>query len=117
MVDQIVLARAPLRAFVEGLAAGLKKTNVEVAVAFDDACITDARAASHVSRRLPIAELLAHGVLVARPGVGYASAVHLERFASPARLCVTDEPRLAGVGGAGMLTVVVPPGQLRHALP
>src|SRR5262249_36835278 len=42
--------------------------------------------------------------------------VHLERFASPARLAVTDDPRLASVGGAGMLTLVVSPGQLGQAL-
>ena len=42
--------------------------------------------------------------------------VHLERFASPARLCVTDDPRLAGVGGVGMLNIVLPPGQLGQAL-
>ena len=35
---------------------------------------------------------------------------------APARLCVTDEPRLAGVGGAGMMSVVVSPGQLGQAL-
>ena len=62
------------------------------------------------------AEMLAHGVLVGRAGAGFPSAVHLERFASPARLCVTDEPRLAGVGGAGMLSIVVAPGQLGQAL-
>ena len=39
----------------------------------------------------------------ARRASGFPAPVHLERFASPARLCVTDEPRLAGVGGIGML--------------
>ncbi len=63
-----------------------------------------------------MAEVLAHGILVGRAGAGFPSAVHLERFASPARLCVTDEPRLAGVGGAGMLSIVVSPGQLGQAL-
>jgi aconitate hydratase len=32
-VDQIVLARAPMRALGEALAAGLKKTSAEVAIA------------------------------------------------------------------------------------
>jgi aconitate hydratase len=61
-------------------------------------------------------EMLARGVLVARAGVGYPGPVHLERFASPARLCVTDEARIAGVGGIGMLTLVVPTGSLANAL-
>ena len=34
-VDQIVLTRAPLRAFAEGLSSGLKKTTAEVAIAYD----------------------------------------------------------------------------------
>ena len=62
------------------------------------------------------AEVLAHGIVIGRPGVGFPAPVHLERFASPARLCVTDEPRLASVGGIGMLTIVVSPGMLGQAL-
>jgi aconitate hydratase len=118
-VDQIVLARAPRRAFAEGLHAGLKKTSAEVAIAYDGVCVTDAGgSATGIGAVGPgvMAEMLGHGILVARPGVGYPSAVHLERFASPARLCVTDEPRLAGVGGVGMLSLVVAPGLLGQAL-
>jgi aconitase family protein (aconitate hydratase) len=108
-VDQVVLARSPMRAFAEGLQAGLKKTSVEVAIAYDTACVTE--------RTRPVSpDVLGHGLILGRPGVGYPGPVHLERFASPARLCVTDEPRLAGVGGIGMLSVVVPPGQLGQAL-
>ncbi len=114
-VDQVVLARAPGRALAEAVAAGLKKTNVETAIAYDTRCVTDPSFGSSAPL-VDMGETLAHGVLVARPGVGFAGAVHLERFASPARLCVTDEPRLAGVGGAGMLSIVMPPGQLGQAL-
>jgi aconitate hydratase len=113
-VDQIVLARAPMRAHAAAIAAGLKKTSVEVAVAYDGRCVTDAGPPDE-SRTTP-AEMLAHGVLIARAGVGFPAPVHLERFASPARLCVTDEPRLAGVGGIGMLTLVVPTSSLARAL-
>ncbi len=111
-VDQIVLARAPARAIAEGVAAGLKKTGVETVIAYDRRVVTEPGAA------LPfdMAEMLSHGVLVGRAGAGFPSAVHIERFASPARLCVTDEPRLAGVGGVGMLSIVVSPGQLGQAL-
>ncbi|MBV9946757.1 MAG: 3-isopropylmalate dehydratase [Myxococcales bacterium] len=126
-VDQIALARAPTRAFHEALAAGMKKTSAEVAVAYDGRCTT-LRPAGGAPAPAPeddgwgddppgtSAEMLARGVLVARAGVGFPGPVHLERFASPARLCVTDEPRLAGVGGIGMLTLVVPTHSLAHAL-
>jgi aconitate hydratase len=125
--DQIVLARAPLRAFREAIGAGLKRALAEIAIAYDGTCVTDAAddaplpsngSSRHARMTLAAAtaDMLARGLVVARPGVGYPSSVHLERFASPARLCVTDEARLAGTGGAGMLSLVVPPGQLGQAL-
>lgn len=121
-VDQVVLARAPARAFELALAAGLKKASVEVALAYDGRCVTgDAArerrdAPERDDARFPAADMLAHGVWVARAGVGFPAPVHIERFASPARLCVTDEPRLGGVGGIGMLSLVVPPASLAQAL-
>jgi aconitate hydratase len=117
-VDQIVLARAPMRAVAEGIQAGLKKTKVEVAIAYDGVCVTglEGQDAEPPPGLLAAADVVAHGLVVARAGAGYPAAVHLERFASPARLCVTDEPRLGAVGGVGMLTFVVPPGLLGQAL-
>ncbi len=118
-VDQVLLSRAPNRAFSEALAAGLKKTPVEVAVAYDSTCVTDTPWNQAAQQGHPLAvshEMLAHGLLVARPGIGYPAPVHLERFASPARLALTDDPRLAPLGGVGMLTLVVSPGQLGQAL-
>jgi aconitate hydratase len=117
-VDQVVLARAPLRAHAEALAAGLKKTSIETPLVYDTVCVTEASTAAASASASPssLADMLAHGLVLARPGVGYPSTVHLERFASPARLCVTDDPRLSGVGGIGMLSLVVPPGQLGQAL-
>jgi aconitate hydratase len=114
-VDQIVLARAPMRAHAAAMAAGLKKPTAEVAIAYDTRCITGNEGAGE-SMRAASAEMLAHGVLVARAGVGFPGPVHLERFASPARLCVTDDPRLASVGGIGMLSLVVPTASLAQAL-
>src|SRR5580704_1073152 len=111
-VDQVVLARAPGRALAEAVAVGLKKTSVETAIAYERRVVTE----PGTSLSFEMAEMLGHGILVGRAGAGFPSAVHLERFASPARLCVTDEPRLAGVGGAGMLSIVVAPGQLAQAL-
>jgi aconitate hydratase len=118
-VDQVILSRAPTRAFGEALALGLKKTPVELAVAYDGICVTDA--ASHAATAARAAESVAPemaqtGILVARPGIGFPAPVHLERFGSPARLAVTDDPRLASVGGAGMLALVVSAGQLGQAL-
>src|SRR6185295_7587749 len=95
-IDQVVLSREPERALSEALLAGSRKFAVEVAVAYRDA--------------------LGLGLLLARPGIGFPAAVHLERFGSPARLAVTDDPRLASVGGAGMLSIVAPPAQLAEAL-
>jgi len=118
-VDQVILTRAPGRALNEALAAGMKKTPVEVAVAYDGICVTDARSCQAQADNHPSAvapDTVAYGVLVARPGVGFPGPVHLERFASPARLAVTDDPRLCSVGGIGMLTMVVPPSQLGQAL-
>ena len=40
-VDQVVLSRAPARALAEAIAAGMKKTTVEVAVAYDGTCVSD----------------------------------------------------------------------------
>jgi aconitate hydratase len=116
-VDQIVLARAPLQTIAEARELGLKKTSAEVAIVYDTQAVR-----GHHPHSVPhelhsaYAEVLAHGIVIGRPGVGFPAPVHLERFASPARLCVTDEPRLASVGGIGMLTLVVSPGTLAGAL-
>ncbi len=116
-VDQIVLSRAPLRAIAEARELGLKKTTAEVAIVYDAHAVTGtASKASSDEMQAANAAVLAHGIVIGRPGVGFPAPVHLERFASPARLCVTDEPRLASVGGIGMLTLVVSPGLLGMAL-
>lgn len=54
---------------------------------------------------LDVEALVARGFGVGRRGAGLGPAVHLERFASPARVCVGDDPRLAMLGGAGMLAL------------
>ncbi len=116
-VDQVILAREPNRVLAEALEHGLKKSAVEVAVAYDTWCVTSdgeepgLSAPERVSRAV-----LQNNVLIARPGIGFPAAVHLERFGSPARLALTDEPRLASVGGAGMLTLLASPSQLAEAL-
>jgi aconitate hydratase len=112
-VDQVVIVRSAEQVMAAAVAAGLKKTTAEVAVAYEGRCVTGGRGEDAQAFS---SELVARGILVARPGVGFPAPVHLERFASPARLCVTDEPRLAGVGGVGMLTLVVPPTSLAQAL-
>ncbi len=110
-VDQVILARDPRRALADAAAARLKKASPEVSVAYDTVCVRDLGSPAALG-----ATVLGHGILLARPGAGFPSAVHLERFASPGRLAVTDDPRLAALGGAGMLTLVVPPAALGQAL-
>lgn len=118
-VDQVVLSRAPTRALSEALAAGMKKTTLEVAVAYDGTCVTDGASLADVEQGSPHAvspELPAYNVPIARPGIGFPGPVHLERFAAPARLALTDDPRLCTVGGVGMLSLVVSPALLGQAL-
>jgi aconitate hydratase len=104
--DQAALVQAPHAALDEGIARGLKKTPLEAAVVYETTCVRDGRplAIRDADARH---SLLSHGLVLARAGAGFPAAVHLERFASPARLCVTDEPRLASVGGVGMLSIVL----------
>ena len=116
-VDQVILAREPNRVLAEALDHGLKKSAVEVAVAYDTRCVTSDGAEPGLSAPERVSRaVLQNNVLIARPGIGFPAAVHLERFASPARLAVTDEPRLASVGGSGMLTLLASPSQLADAL-
>jgi aconitate hydratase len=115
-VDQVVLSREPERVLTEALLGGMKKCGVEVAIAYDTRCVTRAGEEPSAATSRAYRDAVQLGVLAARPGIGFPAAVHLERFGSPARLAVTDDPRLASVGGAGMLSIVAPPAQLAEAL-
>jgi aconitate hydratase len=115
-IDQVVLSREPERPLAEALLAGARKFLVEVAVAYDTRCVTRAGDTTSPGAQRAYRDALGLGLLLARPGIGFPAAVHLERFGSPARLAVTDDPRLASVGGAGMLALVAPPAQLAEAL-
>ncbi|MBI4706089.1 MAG: 3-isopropylmalate dehydratase [Deltaproteobacteria bacterium] len=125
-VDQVILSRAPWRALSEALALGLKKAVPELSIAYDDATVTARRSAARAAggsaapeasgERSLSAVLPSFGILVARPGIGFPGPVHIERFAAPARLALTDDPRLGTVGGVGMLCLVVSPAQLGMAL-
>lgn len=113
-VDQVILARDPARSLGEALQAGMKKCAVEVAVAYDTRCVTTDGAETAGDRVMRAA--LGTGLLLSRPGIGFPAPVHLERFGSPARLALCDEPRIAAVGGVGMLTLIAAPSQLAEAL-
>lgn len=116
-VDQVILAREPGRTLAEAVELNAKKCAVEVAVAYDTRCIASAEPPdAGAAQQQLLREGLQLGMLIARPGIGFPSAVHLERFGSPARLAVSDEPRMVSVGGAGMLTLTVSPSQLAEAL-
>lgn len=116
-VDQIVLAREPSRVLGSAVERGLTKAIPEVCIAYPPRCVAwqkgdaDPRAPHRVPQ-----DAISLGFLVAQPGAGFASTIHLERFGSPARLVLTDEPRLAGCGAAGMLALPASRGQLSEAL-
>jgi homoaconitase/3-isopropylmalate dehydratase large subunit len=117
-VDQVILSREPNDVLRDAVEWGLKKTSVETAVAYDTRCVTT-RGADEQECRTPQqvdARALSRGIVIARAGIGFPSAVHLERFAAPARLAITDDPRLIAMGGAGMLTLLGSRGQIAGAL-
>lgn len=126
-VDQVVLARDPMIVLTDSSHGSTGKYAVETAVAYDSRCIREPgevdhdgnKPASFPFRRAPRPvqrSLVQHGLAIGRPGLGFGAAVHLERFAAPARLALTDNPRLAGLGGAGMLTLLASRSQLQNAL-
>lgn len=118
-VDQVVLTRSPSRVLAEAFALGLKKTQIEAAVVYDGRCVTSAYPRPEEPEPVlddPSFDPTAQSLTLARAGIGVPPAVHLERFAAPGRLMLTDDPRLATVGGAGMLTLVAPSSQLAKAL-
>lgn len=116
-VDQVVLAREPHRILAAAVKSGLTKSAVEVAVAYPSYCIStrEEECDPHSPHRIP-KEAVALGFLVAQRGAGFAPPVHLERFSSPARLLLTDEPRLSSSGAIGMLTLPASRSQLSQAL-
>ena len=117
-VDQVILAREPNDILRDAADWGLKKAAVETAVAYDTRCVTTS-ALDEVDCRTPqqvLRSVVSRGIVIARAGIGFPAAVHLERFAAPARLAITDDPRLVSMGGAGMLTLLGSRSQLAGAL-
>src|SRR4051812_41744480 len=115
-VDQVILARDPDRVLAEIALLGGKKCVPEVGIAYDTRCVTQVSDPRPGIGARAYRDALALGMLVARPGIGFPAQVHLERFGSPARLALTDEPRLAALGGAGMLTLVAAPAPIGGGL-
>ncbi|MBI2388962.1 MAG: 3-isopropylmalate dehydratase [Deltaproteobacteria bacterium] len=118
-VDQVVLTRSPSRVLAEAFALGLKKTQIEAAVVYDGRCVTSTHPRPEEPEPVlddPSFDPTAQSLTLARAGIGVPSAVHLERFAAPGRLMLTDDPKLATVGGTGMLTLIAPSSQLAKAL-
>lgn len=117
-VDQVILAREPNDILRDAAEWGLKKTSVETAVAYDTRCVTTA-SADELDSSTPqqvARHALGRGIVIARAGIGFPAAVHLERFAAPGRLAITDDPRLISMGGAGMLTLLGSRSQIAGAL-
>ena len=104
-VDQVVLT-SPARVASVLRRLGTKRLAPELSVVYVGAGRTSAGVIAP-SESEDVEALVARGFSVARAGAGFPCAVHLERFASPARIVVTDDPRLAGLGGAGALALAV----------
>lgn len=117
-VDQVILAREPNDVLRDAVEWGLKKTSIETAVAYDTRCVTTGSAAEldSATPQQVARHALNRGVVIARAGIGFPAAVHLERFAAPGRLAITDDPRLISMGGSGMLTLLGSRSQLAGAL-
>jgi aconitate hydratase len=118
-VDQVVLTRSPSRVLAEAFALGLKKTQIEAAVIYDGRCVSSAYPRPEEPEAVlddPSFDPTAQSLTLARAGIGVPPAVHLERFAAPGRLMLTDDPKLATVGGTGMLTLIASSSQLAKAL-
>lgn len=129
-VDQWIASVHPGELLASALASGVTSSAVETAVVYPPYCIarteTDAKSAASAATsaaangggasRCHVGRVGVDGVLVAQPGVGFAPAVHLERFASPARLAIVDDPRLCTLGALGMLTLPVSDAALASAL-
>ncbi len=114
-VDQVAVTRSLEPYLREAGLGASQRARVEVAVLHAGVAVTG-KAAGVDPDPTSITRARAVGVSVARPGAGFAGPVHLERFASPARLCVSDSPRLSLTGGAGMLSVLATPRQIGQAL-
>jgi aconitate hydratase len=117
-VDQVILAREPNDILRDAVDWGLKKAAVETAVAYDTLCMTTGAAGQrdYQTSQQVSPSFVSRGIVIARAGIGFPSAVHLERFAAPARLAITDDPRLVSMGGAGMLTLLGSRSQIAGAL-
>ncbi len=113
-VDQLALAQQPSRVLAAAVDEGLSRSVVDVSVAYHPFCIPLSAAAAFAAHWVPN-EALALGFLVAQPGAGFASTIHLERFGSPGRLVLSDEPRLSHLGGAGSLALPASRSQLSEA--
>ena len=103
-VDQVILAREPNDILREAADWGSSKSAVETAVVYDTRCVTGdcfsggageegaGRATQEVTRSF-IDSFVDSGLVIARAGIGFPSAVHLERFAAPGGFATPKKPR------------------------
>ena len=113
--DQVAIVHSPEAVLTHPSVAALERVAVETAVVYEPQCVrfrNSSRSSGIEFRR----NVLRQGMQVAKAGLGFAATVHSERFGGPARLLLTDEPRLAALGATGTLSLVVGPEQLADAL-
>lgn len=103
-LDQVALTAADSTRLMGDLSAFERSTKLDLVVTYDahavrvgDGPFLDVTTQAHL-RRL--------GIVRGRPGIGFPAAVHLERFAAPGRVLVTDDPRMSLLGGLGVLVLV-----------
>jgi len=103
-VDQVALTSPKEPELLASLATLERSPELDLVVAYDPFGVRDRQAYRPEAdwqeslRRL--------GILRGRPGIGFPSSVHLERFGAPGRILVTDDPRMALLGGIGVLPLI-----------
>ncbi len=113
-VEQVALARLE-RPLLTSLTAGTHPLAVETTVVYDSDCTLTAELTPRLSA-VDRQALANSGCIIGRPGLGFAGPVHLERFASPGRIVLTDDARLAMLGGLGCLALPLGAAELALAL-
>ncbi|HEY5961899.1 MAG TPA: aconitase family protein, partial [Polyangiaceae bacterium] len=110
LIDQVALVLPLGGPLADALGSLERSPQLDLAVAYESHATRDGAGAALESERN--AHLRRLGFARGRPGIGWPSAVHLERCAAPARTVVSNSPCIAALGGIGMLALTVSDAQL-----
>jgi aconitate hydratase len=109
-VDHVVLVLPLGSRLLESLSSIERAASLELAVAYDAQSTRDASSAALESQTFQ--ELRRLGFVRGKPGIGWPASVHLERFAAPSRIALSNTPAISALGGAGMLALRASDDQL-----